>query len=171
MALFDVQVIPERLKIDSREPLFVDGPVWLTLGGQTVPEAGWTDAVLSVLGSMGHGIATALEGSVGDFYFFDSPYFVQLIPLPDTPGTLRRVRVVAVDDRHATPADDEGSDFGLGEGEVLAEAVLPLHEVEERYSAAAEQIRTWALAHGEAKVIELLAQIPHFDPSDQHFTH
>lgn len=165
--LFDVQVVPGKLKIDSRDPLFVDGPVWLTLGGREFPLSGWTDAVLSVLGSMGAAVAEALDGGVYDFYFFEGSYFVKLIPLPDAPGTPRRVRGAAVDDGNAGTGDDGG----MPEGEVVAEVVVPLREVAERHSAAEELLRAWAEAHGEAEVAEVLSRGYRYDASDPRFTH
>ncbi|MEU4303656.1 hypothetical protein [Kitasatospora aureofaciens] len=165
--LFDVQVVPGKLKIDSRDPLFIDGPVWLTLGGREFPFPGWTDAVLSVLGSMGAAVTRALDGEVYDFYFFEGSYFVKLIPLPDAPGTPRRVRVAAVDDGNTGAADDGG----MPEGEVIAEAVVPLREVAERHSAAKELVRAWAEAHGEAEVAGVLSRGYQYDASDPRFTH
>ncbi|MFI1386342.1 hypothetical protein [Embleya sp. NPDC020886] len=165
--MFDVQLIPGRLKIDSRDPLFVDGPVWLTLDGREFPNSGWTDAVLSVLGSMGAAVAAALDGKVWDFYFFEGSYFVKLIPLPDAPGTPRRVRVAAVDDGNAWAANDEG----MPEGEVVAEAVVPLREVAECHGAATQLIRTWAEAHGEAEAAGVLSRGYQYDASDPRFTH
>ncbi|MEV7123001.1 hypothetical protein [Kitasatospora griseola] len=165
--MFDVQVVPDRVKIDTRDPLFVDGPIWLTLGGQEFPFSGWTDAVLSVLGSMGAAVAGALDGGVHDFYFFEGSYFVKLIPLPDAPGTPRRVRAAAVDDGGAGAADDEG----MPEGEVVAEVVVPLREVAECHSAAKKLVRAWAEAHGEAEVLGVLARGYQYDASDPRFTH
>ncbi|MFD5559718.1 hypothetical protein [Kitasatospora griseola] len=165
--MFDVQVVPDRIKVDSRDPLFVDGPAWLTLGSQEFPFSGWTDAVLSVLGSMGAAVAGALDGEVHDFYFFEGSYFVKLIPLPDAPGTPRRVRVAAVNDGNAGAADDEG----MPDGEVVAEVVVPLREVAERHSAAKALIRAWAEAHGEIEVAGVLSRGYQYDASDPRFTH
>ncbi|MFI5526965.1 hypothetical protein ACIA8O_00255 [Kitasatospora sp. NPDC051853] len=165
--MFDVQVVPGKLKIDSRDPVFVDGPVWLTLGGRDFPASGWTDAVLSVLGSMGTAVAGALDGGMHDFYFFEGSYFVKLIPLPDVPGAPRRVRVVAVDDGNAGAVDDED----MPEGEVLAEAVVLLREVAERHSAAQELLRAWFEAHGEAELAAVLSRGYRYDASDPRFTH
>ncbi|MGW0886451.1 hypothetical protein [Streptomyces sp. NPDC002671] len=43
--------------------------------------------------------------------------------------------------------------------------------VAERYSAAEKRIRTWAEAHGEADVAEVLSRGYQYDASDPRFTH
>ncbi|GAA3042908.1 hypothetical protein GCM10020229_62620 [Kitasatospora albolonga] len=165
--MFDVHVVPDKLKIDSRDPVFVDGPVWLTLGGRDFPVSGWTDAVLSVLGSMGAAVAGALNGDIHDFYFFEGSYFAKLLPLSDAPGTPRRVRVAAVDDGSAETVDDEA----LPEGEVLAETVVLLREVAERHRAAQELLRAWFEAHGEVELAAVLSRGYQYDALDPRFTH
>lgn len=61
--MFGAHVIPDELRIDSRDPLFVDGPVWLTLGSREFPSSGWTDAGPSVLGSMGQAVSATSTSS------------------------------------------------------------------------------------------------------------
>lgn len=151
----------DDLRVDPHEPVLVDGPVWLTLGGREFPGQGWTDVVSSVLGSMGDAVAAALDGGAGDFYFFEGSYFVKLIPLSDVLGAPRRVRVVAVDDGHALSVDEGG--------EVLAEVVVSLCEIAERVSAAKERVRTWADARGASKVAEAMSAGYQYEASDPRF--
>ncbi|MFJ9951738.1 hypothetical protein [Kitasatospora sp. NPDC091207] len=169
--MFDLHIPLDDLRVDSREPLFVDGRVWLTVDGREFPAARWSDAALSVLGSLGRAVAGALDGETADFYFFEGSYFVRLTPLPPEPRAPRRVRVTAVDDGDTWAADAEGNAVPVAEGEVRAEVVVPLREVAERHGAALALVGGWAEARRENEVIRVLSRMYRYDAADPRFDH
>ncbi|MFE0458578.1 hypothetical protein ACFW1A_04855 [Kitasatospora sp. NPDC058965] len=143
--MFAVVVLPESLQVDSRSPLFVAGRVWLEIAGRAFPEAGWNDAPLSVLGSIGTAIRGALDRGEGDVYFFEGPYFTKLLASND--GLFR---VVGVCDRYPDPD---------GGGAIEAEVTVPVQELLDAYRDAVHRLIGWAQERGETEVFAVLAKM------------
>jgi hypothetical protein len=148
--LFDIIIPIETLKVDSRRPLFVAGRAWIELDGADFPRANWSDSPLSVLGSLSAAISTVRQKEVGDFYFFDGPYFVKIFPITTGSAPLQ-VDVVAVCDRD--------SDNGV----IEARAEVSLSEVVQKYALTLSSLRDWAARQEEAEVLDLLLRMPSFD--------
>lgn len=148
MGTFGIKILPGSLQVDSRVPLFVAGRVWLELAGKPFPVAEWSDAPLSVIGSLGTAISRVPRWGSADFYFFEGPYFVKLVKEGGRQGGC--VKVFGICDR-----DPVGP---VGEGVVEAQATVSLHVVRQSYNQACQTLRDWAIEHRESEVIEVLSR-------------
>jgi len=158
--VFHIEIAPELLMVDSRSPLFVSGSVWLQMGEKEFPARGWTDAPLSVLGSLGAAIIEVQESGVSDAYFFDGPYFVRFSFEGNSLGEAS-VKVTGVCDRHACHVSAES--IGVeGGGVIEAEAIVSLFDIKNSYAQSLQVFRDWAARNRELEVISALSKMPYF---------
>jgi hypothetical protein len=139
----------DSLKLDRLSPLFVGGRVWLQAGNTAFPCHGWTDSPLSVIGSMGTAIDRVRSGEEeeSDFYFFDGPYFVKLLPDTAEAGSAPIVRVVALDDH-----DEDNPVIGV-------DVRVPLVDLETAFAQAVRTPGDWADSTGSPEVIAAVARV------------
>ncbi|MER7986238.1 hypothetical protein ABTY53_11635 [Streptomyces noursei] len=148
----DLKVSVAGLAVSAGTPQLVSGEIWFTLGGVDFPGAHWTDSPVSVLGSMGEALRSAASGEVGEVYFFEGPYYVQLTPrLAGAPADVE-VEVAAVCDRAHQLS-------GTGGGDVEARCVVPLHALQRHYADVLVELGGWARQHGHAEVAAVLARM------------
>ncbi|MFE9747143.1 hypothetical protein ACFYOT_19755 [Saccharothrix saharensis] len=149
--MIGLQIVLDSLEVGSRTPLAPSGRVWLELDGKNFPDYGWVDLPLSVVGSMKTAIESIRSGEEGDFYFFEGPYFVKLLPAKVESGAAG-ARVVCLCDRASLPGEDGG-------GVVEGEALVPLADVEEVYRRAVRDLLGWATRNDEAEAVSVLSQM------------
>ncbi|MFE4516877.1 hypothetical protein ACFRMQ_22085 [Kitasatospora sp. NPDC056783] len=148
--MFRINIPTDALAVDKRNPLFVAGQAWLEIDGEAFPEAHWTDAPLSVLGSMREALACAHEGELGEVYFFEGPFYVKFLP-ENTLSAERTVDVVGLRDRvPSSPGDGD---------EIVIRASVPLGDLVRSHQQVVGELRQWATAHAETEVLEVLALI------------
>ncbi|GAB2925639.1 hypothetical protein [Streptomyces heilongjiangensis] len=151
--MFSVTVVADSLSVDSREPLFVAGKVWVTISHADFPERDWTDSPLSVIGSMGAAVRDYLTGETGDVYFFEGPYLVRLASDPSDDS---RVVVSGIYDGPKPIVNSEG------EGTVEVHVSVPLQNVIDSYGAALRAVEEWASLNGEEQVMSVLSRMERF---------
>lgn len=150
--MFEIHVDVDSLKIDSVDPVFVAGEVWVELNGQDFPGEKWTDSPLSVIGSLGTAIERLREGWVAvDMYFFEGPYFVKLSRV-ETVNSEEMVRVTFLRD-YWSESDSEYL------GEVIADENVPRREVEESYRRAVGRLVSWGEGAQAPELLSLLRRM------------
>ncbi|MFJ6409709.1 hypothetical protein ACIQK9_29750 [Streptomyces hydrogenans] len=147
--MFAIEIDVDSLKVDSVDPVFVAGKVRVVWNGQDFPHAVWTDAPLSVIGSLGTAIEHIRGGRTeADVYFFEGPYFVKL-SAADSPGTEDTVRVTGLRDR--------GSEEDPAE--IVADGFVPLREVEEAHRRTMKRLIAWCERSGDPGLLPLLRRM------------
>ncbi|MET8545069.1 hypothetical protein ABZW03_31155 [Kitasatospora sp. NPDC004799] len=148
--MFRINIPTDALAVDKRNPLFVSGEAWLEIDGMAFPEARWTDAPLSVLGSMREALVCAHESELGEIYFFEGPFYVKFLP-ENTSSAERTVDVVGLRDR-VPPSPDEGD-------EIVVRASVPLRDLADSHQRVVGELRRWATANEETEVLDVLARM------------
>ncbi|GAA2662764.1 hypothetical protein [Streptomyces lunalinharesii] len=162
----DLKVSVAALAVSAGTPQLVSGEIWCTLGGVDFPGAHWTDAPVSVLGSMGEALRRAASGEAGEVYFFEGPYYLKLTPRragarADAEVEGARDRAVEVE---VTAVCDRAYQLsGTGGGDVEARCVVPLHALQRHYADVVVALGGWARQHGHAEVAAVLARMAALD--------
>lgn len=147
------EVAPNSLRVDSKNPLFLAGEIWLQVDTLSFPATGWSDSPLSVIGSFGAALVSVLAGEEDvDAYFFEGPYFVKLLGSADSD-----LRVVGVCDRYT---DNEGG------GKVEVESTASLARLIDNYEKCVGVLLEWATTNGEYEVLSALSRLPHVRDTD-----
>ncbi|MFG3353544.1 hypothetical protein [Streptomyces sp. NPDC048001] len=149
--MFDIRLNVDSLGIDSSDPTFVTGEVWITLNGESFPGGRWADSPISVLGSLGSAIEMARAGEAADAYFFEGPYFVKFSPAVSS-GEAMQVRATALRDYW-----DESAGECLGQ--IILDEVVSLGDIEAAYRSALERLISWGERGGEAKLLSILQRL------------
>ncbi|MET8971411.1 hypothetical protein [Streptomyces hydrogenans] len=150
--MFEIEIDVDSLKVDSVDPVFVAGGVRLEWNGQVFPHRAWTDAPLSVIGSLGAAIEHIRAGRAeADVYFFEGPYFVKL-SATDSSGEEDMVRVTGLRD---IGSEEDGEDLA----EIVADGVVPLREVEEAHRRTMSRLITWCEKSGDPELLPLLRRM------------
>jgi hypothetical protein len=142
---FTIEVVPHSFTVDSVEPVFVSGEVWVTVGGHAFPGERWVDAPISVVGTLGSAAEAIRGGEPVDMYFFEGPYFVKLSPAASF-DVDRMVRVTALKDYWDEAAQDHF-------GEIIADAFVSLGKIEETYQKAVTDMIFWAEENGQPELL------------------
>ncbi|MFB6833217.1 MULTISPECIES: hypothetical protein [Streptomyces] len=150
--MFEIEIDVDSLKVDSVDPVFVAGEVRVAWNGQVFPHAAWTDAPLSVIGSLGTAIEQIRAGRAeADMYFFEGPYFVKL-SATGGPGDEAMVRVTGLRDHWS---EENGEDLA----EIVADGVVPLGEIEEAHRRTMGRLIAWCEESGHPGLLPLLRRM------------
>jgi hypothetical protein len=148
----DIIIDLNSVEVRSRSPqLFVVGRIWFDIGGSAFPVEGWSDAPLSVLGSLVTALSLVAEDGEGDAYFFEGPLFVKFLAA-GVMGGYPRIRVCGVRDTYT-----HGSDQPVGV--IKAETNARLVDLVDCCELRVREFTVWASENGEREVSDVLGSI------------
>ena len=151
--MFSVTVVPQSLKVDSREFLYVAGRVWLTISDVDFPGRDWSDSPLSVIGSLGTAVRDYMADGIGEMYFFGGPFLGRLTPDPLNDS------LVVVSGIGARPPFAGSLEI---EERVQAQASVPLREVLGTYQASLRDLTEWASRNKEVEILSVILRMERF---------